>query len=183
MVNHPNRLNTFKMKQVLHIALFFVFSLAFVSTADAQSKFAYTNSAALLAEMPDVKRADTKLEALKKQLQKKGQQMLDDLRNKYADLQKRYENGLLSKVQAEQEAQKLAEEEQKLAKYEQDMYNQLASKREELIKPILEKVQTAIDDVAKEKGYSYVFDTNTMILLYAKPEDDITPAVKVKLGM
>ncbi|MGB1216685.1 MAG: OmpH family outer membrane protein [Saprospiraceae bacterium] len=162
---------------------FLVLVLVACVSFTAEAQFGYTNSQAILLEMPKVKSADAKLEALQKQLQKKGQQMLESYQAKGADLQARYEKGELSQVKADAEMKTLEAEKQKIMKYEVDMGNQLASKREELIKPILEEVQAAIDKVAEEKGYQYIFDTGSGVLLYAKPDDDITPAVKAKLGM
>ncbi len=170
------------MTKIIRYSIMWLLVATFAFTAQAQ-KFGYTNSQAILMEMPDVQRADAKLEALQKQLQKKGQQMLEDYQTKRADLERRYQEGTLSQVQADAEMKTMMAEEQKIMKYEQDMMAQLASKREELIKPILENVQKAIDDVAAEQGFQYIFDTSTGVLLYAKPEDDITPAVKTKLGM
>ncbi len=170
------------MKNIFQYGLIITIFMSLALTTSAQ-KFGYTNSQAILLEMPDVKRADAKLEALQKQLQKKGQQMLEEYQKKGADLDRRYKAGELSQIQAEAEMTKLREEEQRIMKYEQDMMAQLATKREELIKPILDNVQKAIDDVAAEQGYQYVFDTSTGVLLYAKPEDDITGKVKTKLGV
>ncbi len=170
------------MTKMIRYSFMVALMACFAFTAQAQ-KFGYTNSQGILMEMPDVKRADAKLEALQTQLQKKGQQMLETYQTKRADLDKRYQAGELSQKQAEAEMQGLAEEEKKIMKYEQDMMSQLASKREELIKPILDRIQTAIDDVAKEQGYQYIFDSSTGVLLYAKPSDDITDVIKTKLGM
>jgi outer membrane protein len=50
-----------------------------------------------------------------------------------------------------------------------------------LIAPFEEKVRKAIDEVAKENKYSYIFDTQ--ILLYYDGGDDVTPLVKKKLGI
>ena len=61
------------------------FLLIFTSPAFAQ-KFGYLNSQALLSELPEVKQADANLQALQAQLEKKGQQMVSELENKYKDL-------------------------------------------------------------------------------------------------
>ncbi len=170
------------MNSIYRIGLILVMAVCTFGSVHAQ-KFGYTNSQAILLQMPDVKQADSRLETLQAQLQKKGQQMLESLQGKYASLQKRVDDGLISQVDAQKEAEALAKEEQTLMKFEQDMVNQLTTKREELIKPILDKVQGAIDDVAAQNGYQYIFDTSSGVLLYAKPEDDITDRVKAKLGI
>ncbi len=161
------------------LAIALIFCMAF--SAEAQ-KFGYTNSQLILLELPAVKRADADLEAYQQQQQKQFQKMIDAYKVKRTDLEKRYNDGTISKVEAEAELKKLAAEEQELMKHEQNMIANLNQRRQDLIAPILEQVQKAIDAVAEEKGYQYIFDTSTGVLLYAKPEDDITDAVKAKLN-
>jgi outer membrane protein len=57
------------------------------------------------------------------------------------------------------------------------------TKRKELLQPILDKAEKAIKDVAKEKGYDYVFDTSTGAVLVTKDADNLLPLVKTKLGI
>ena len=63
------------------------------------------------------------------------------------------------------------------------MKNKIAAKREELYKPILEKLNKAVRDVSKELGYILVFDTSTNALLYGDESLDVTERVKTKLGI
>jgi outer membrane protein len=57
------------------------------------------------------------------------------------------------------------------------------AKSNELVKPLSDKCRTAIEAVAKEKGYSYVFNSNQTQLIVSPPGDDLTAAVKLKLGL
>ena len=144
------------------------------------------NSTAILSEMPEVKQADANMEALQKQLQKKGQQMVQEYQAKVLSLQKKEQAGELSPKQIEDEAKKLEAEQQKIASYEQDMIKQMTEKRNTLLKPIFDRVETAIQSVAKENGYNYIFDTNAAqgrVILYADENNDVTGLVKSKLGM
>ena len=54
-----------------------------------------------------------------------------------------------------------------------------------LIAPIIEKMQNAIDSVAAEGGYQYIFDASpgNGILLYAEQNLDVTPMVMAKMGI
>jgi outer membrane protein len=56
-------------------------------------------------------------------------------------------------------------------------------KKQELFKPIIDKAEKAIKDVAKEKGYDYVFDLSLGAVLVAKDGDSILALVKAKLGI
>ena len=47
----------------------------------------------------------------------------------------------------------------------------------------IDKAKKAIEDVAKENNYNYVFDSGVGVLLYQRDSDDIMPMVKKKLGL
>lgn len=173
------------MKHAMKAVMIIVLLATIGFSANAQ-KFGYLNSNAILSEMSEVKQADANMEALQKQLQKKGQQMVQEYQVKLQSLQKKEQAGELSPKQIEDEAKKLESEQQKIATYEQDMIKQMTEKRNTLLKPIFDRVEVAIQSVAKENGYNYIFDTNATqgrIILYADPGNDVTTLVKTKLGM
>ncbi len=173
------------MKKVMKAVTLIVLLATIGITAHAQ-KFGYMNSTAILSEMPEVKQADANMEALQKQLQKKGQQMVQDYQTKVQGLQQKEQAGELSPKQIEDEAKKLEAEQQKIASFEQDMMKQIGDKRNTLLKPIFDKVEAAIQSVAKENGYNYIFDTNATqgrVILYADDNNDVTALVRSKLGM
>lgn len=162
-------------------AMLLVF-LSMVSFAQAQ-KFGYVNSQALLAEMSEVKQARSELETLEKQLRAKGQGMLTALQTKYTAVQKQVEQGALSPKQQEEEATKLRAEESQIAQFEQEMMQKIQQKEATLLQPILDRVNTAIKNVAEENGYTFIFDASTQILLYAQENTDVSSLVKTKLGI
>ncbi|MGA1543284.1 MAG: OmpH family outer membrane protein [Saprospiraceae bacterium] len=170
------------MKPLLKITTI-VAVLSFVSTAliGQEVKFGFLNSALILAEMPEVKQADANLEALEKQLQKRGQGMVEKLQQDYAAAQAKMERGELSRIQQEEEAKKLEDRQMEIARYEQEMIQQVQEKRNELLEPIYAKVNEAISSVAKENGYKMIFDAS--VLLYKDDAMDVSNLVKAKLGL
>lgn len=173
------------MKRITQLFILVLVMAATAFTADAQ-KFGYLNSAEILSGMTEVKQADSSMEALQKQLQKKGQQMVQAYQTKLQALQKKEEAGELSPKQIQDEAAKLRTEEEKIGKFQQDMEKQIMEKRNTLLQPIFDKVNSAIKDVAKENGYNYIFDRNTAqgsTILYADETQDVTAMVKTKLGL
>ena len=153
---------------------------AFTGLAQAQ-KFGYVNSHAILAEMPEVKQAEANLEALQKQLEKKGQSEIQKFQQEYMVVQQKAERGELSPKQQEEEAQRLKEKELELSQLEQSFMQQLQEKRSELFEPIYNKVNDAIQAVAKENGYTMIF--NEGVLLYKEDSQDVSDLVKAKLGI
>jgi len=154
-----------------------------IATVGFSQKFGYCNSGALLISIPEVKAADSDLQAFQTQLTKKGQEMMKALQDKVTELDRKEKQGSISPKELEAQGVKLKEEQASISKYEEEVYKKLAEKREELFKPILDKVNQAMADVAKENQFAFVFDQNTQILLYADESLDVTKLVKAKLGI
>lgn len=76
------------MRNIILLAALVLTGVIGGNTLSAQ-KFGYLNSQAILAELPEVKQSEAELEALQKQLQKKGQTMLETLQADYQVMQKR----------------------------------------------------------------------------------------------
>jgi len=150
--------------------------------AQAQ-KFGFLNSAGILSEVPEVKQAESNLKAYQEQLSKQGQQKVEALQAKYTELARKEKQGEIAPKALQEQAEKLKVEEEELAKLEQEMQNQLGQKREALLQPILDKINKAITDVAKEQGFSYIFDSSAGILLYADEASDVSTLVRTKLGL
>lgn len=180
IINYSKRRQ--KMKKLIRNSVFTLSLLGATLMANAQ-KIGYLNSAALLSQMDEVKQADSQLETYQKQLQKQFQTKVEAFQKKYEEVAKKEKAGLLTKAQLEAEAKKMQDEQQSLAAEEQTLAKNVQEKREKELQPILEKVNKVIADVAKEKGYNYVMDSSTPVLLYADESMDLSEAVKAKLGI
>ena len=154
-----------------------------MTTGAFSQKFGFCNSALLLTQLPDVKAADSDLQAFQTQLTKKGQERVKALQDAAAELERKKQQGTISPKDYDTQSAKLEEERQSIAKYEQEVYQKLTQKREELYKPLLDKVNKAMSDVATENGFALVFDASTQILIYAHESLDVTKLVKTKLGI
>ena len=163
-------------------SLFIGLALIAVSSLQAQ-KFGYINSAELLSEVPAVKAADSELETYQAQLVKSGEEMVKKLEAKFQAYSKEAQEGLLSQVQMQKKEEELGIEQQKIQKYELEVQNKILAKREELYKPILDKVKVTIENVGKENGYTMIFDTSTGTILHANDGDNVMSLVKAKMGM
>ena len=67
--------------------------------------------------------------------------------------------------------------------FQQTAQESIQKKKEELYGPILKKAEDAIKDIAKEKAYSYIFDTSLGSVIFAQESDNIMPLVKTRLGI
>lgn len=70
---------------------------------------------------------------------------------------------------------------QDLQTEDQRIQQQLQQRQQELITPINRKAFDAIQSVAKENGYSYIFEKGA--LLVAPPAEDVLPLVAKKLNV
>jgi len=143
----------------------------------------YVDTQAIVQEMPEVKEANANIETFRNQLMKKGKDKLAALQNKYAELEKKQSRGEISPLQLDEQGAKLESEKQELIKFEQESQQNILSKSEKLLKPLRDRIQSAIDQVAAENGYSYIFDYSTGFLLYADQSVDVGNLVRAKLGM
>lgn len=169
-------MKSIKITIVLAVAILCAVSLS-------AQKFGYLNSAELFQEIPEVKEAQANLETYQAQLQKKGQAMLTAYQTEYQTLGQKAQQGELSPKAQEVEAQKLKNKELEISKFQQESEQKIFKKNETLFKPIRDKIQAAIDAVAKENGYAYIFDYSVGVLIYADDSTDVTGLVKAKLGM
>lgn len=168
------------MKKMVKFGGIIAFLVLATLSVEAQ-KFGYVNTAAILNEMPELKQAEANLKSYQTQLQKKGQSMLEDLQQEYQVVQQKVQEGELSPKQQESEAARLKEKETELSKYEQEMMQKIQEKRTTELQPIYDKLNAAIEAVAKENGFQFIFDES--VLLYKEESQDVSDMVKAKLGI
>ncbi|MEM9920372.1 MAG: OmpH family outer membrane protein [Bacteroidota bacterium] len=171
------------MKRLLYLSVFVLAMLSISQSAIAQ-KYGHINAGNLLVQMPATKAADSELEAYQKQLGAAFEKKVNNFRERAGKFLKDAQGGVLPQIEIQKKQAEFAKEEQVLAQEEQDILTKVQKKREELLKPILEKVNAAINKIGKEKGYSMIFDTSVMnTVLFAQDSDDVMALVKAELGL
>lgn len=164
------------------IFLFVLVSILSVTCLKAQ-KFGYVNSSQLLLTLPEVKTADQQLETYQKELITKGEQMVKKFETNYNAYMTKVNSGEFSQIQMQKSEEALSIEQQAIQKYEVEVQNSIAAKKQELYQPILNKVQTKVDEVGKEMGFTFVFDSSIGGILFAREADDLMPILKKRLGV
>lgn len=152
-------------------------------SAQAPPKYGHMNLGNLLESMPETKAANDKLKVFADSLQALDEKMTKAFQEAYSTLEKQYNAGELTPVQAQQRQAELQKQQEDIQKFEQQAQQSVAAKREELLKPILTKVEEAVKAVAAENGYAMIFDTSSGAFLFANEADDVSAQVKKKLGM
>ncbi len=169
------------MKKVL-----FILCICFVFSANAfAQRYAVIDSKYILNKLPDYKDAQQKLD----QFSQMWQQEIDQ---KSADLDKMYKEYDAEKVMLSDELKKKREDEiYNKEKELRDLQRQrfgyqgdLFKKREELIKPIQDKVYNAIQKLAVAKLYDFILDKSEGItVIFADPKLDKSDDVLKELGV
>jgi outer membrane protein len=169
------------MKKLMKIGTLAIALFAFAFTAQAQQQFGYVDAQAILGELPSVKQAEANLEALQAQLEKKLQASIETFQKDVQAFQQKVERGELTRIDQEKQQATLEARQQELAKEEQGMVQQIQDKRSELLEPIYDGLNSAIAEVAKEMGFTFIFDKQ--VLLYSDESQDVSEAVKAKINI
>jgi outer membrane protein len=168
------------MKKLFLSILVIAFST--VAFSQASLKIGHVNSQELLQAMPENDSAQVKLERAAKEAQSQLETMNVELNNKYQDyIAKRDTYSELIKQTKETELQQMN---QRIQQFQSTAEQDLQKQRTDIYKPILDKANNAISEVAKANGFTYIFDISGGVVLYhAENSIDILPLVKQKLGL
>ncbi|WP_143308095.1 OmpH family outer membrane protein [Chitinophaga vietnamensis] len=168
------------MKKYVIIAFVAVSGL-FSVNAMAQSKIAHINAQALVASMPEAKKAETDLQTFAQGLEADGKGLVDEYTKKMKDFDDKAAS--MTDNMKEIKGREIQDAQKRIQDYRDQAEQKVQAKQQELLKPIYDKARKAIEDVAKEKGYAYVIDNSQGLLLVSPAGDDILPLVKAKLGI
>tara|TARA_B110000240_G_scaffold9188_1_gene9959 strand:+ start:117 stop:746 length:630 start_codon:yes stop_codon:yes gene_type:complete len=159
--------------------------VAVLSTQAYAQRFAYVDSDYILSQMPSYKSAQTQIDEQSKKWQ-------EEIDNKFEAIDKFYkqyqaEKVLLTKDMQTKRENEIIEKEREAKKLQNDKFGyegELFKKREELIKPIQDKVYEAINKVAKNNGLDFIFDkSGDMLMLVSNPKYDRSDEVLEELGV
>jgi len=143
----------------------------------AQSKVGHVNSQKLLDTLPSRKDAIEKLKQFEADGMKELQEMQRDLEAAYMKYDQSAAN--MSPVIQKIEQEKIMKKEQALQERQQSLQQEMQVYSQELNKPILDRVQKAVEIVADRKKLNYVIDES--VTLYFKGGTDLTAEVLTEL--
>ena len=169
------------MKKILAALLV---TVCFASAAEAQ-RYAIVDTKYILDKIPDYKEAQKSLDVVSEQWQK-------EIDARQADLDRMYRNFEAEQVMLSDELKKKREDELFVREKEvRDLQRQrfgfegdLFKKRQELVKPIQDKVYTAIQKIAVNRQYDFILDKSEGItVIFADPKLDRSEDVLKELGV
>ncbi len=151
------------------------------ATPHSGLKIGWIISAELLSIMPEKIKADSDLARYARDFQTQLESMMKEYQTKGQDFQAKEKT--MSEAIKEVKMKEIQDLQNRIETVQQSAKEKVNQKQQDLYAPIIEKAEKAINSVAKEKGYDYIFDKAGGILLYGREADNILPYVKAKLGI
>jgi outer membrane protein len=170
------------MRNLIKIITVFLF-VGITATVSAQTpKFGHIDLQALVQLMPERATAETEFLKFQGDLEEIFGEMQKDLQTKMTDFEALGDSA--SEIKRNAKVAEIQDMQQRIQNYQQTANAQLQQKQTELLKPVFDKAEKTIGEVAKEKGLLYVFDIGSKVVLYKSNESvDVLPLVKTKLGL
>jgi outer membrane protein len=169
------------MKKVFGILLFAVLIFTAQDGFAQSLKTGHINRDDIIMSMPDYDSAMKQYNAYGQELTNALELMQVEYNNKLDQYVKDNKN-LTDLVKANKE-QELADMQTRINNFQQQAQVQLQDKQAELLNPIIEKATTAINAVAKDGGFIYIYDIRTLVYVDTVKSTDIAPLVKTRLGI
>lgn len=153
-----------------------------IASAQNVVKLGVVDSEMIVKQMPEAQDADKVMKEMQKNYSDTLQKMQGELEARYQQYQK--QQGMMAADQKQKEEEALKALQQQFLQYREGIYTLLQQKQDELTAPILAKVKTAIEAVAKDQKISIVIDKKNPSVLYSEDQLDITFKVldKIKTG-
>ena len=169
------------MKKILLIACGLLL-IAFVSQAQ---KYAIIDTKYILDKMPEYKSAQAKLDDIAAGWQKEIDSLQSELNKMYKDYDA--EQVMLSDDLRKKREDQLFTKEKDLRDLQRNRFGfegDLFKKRQELIKPVQDKVYNAVQKIATTRGYDFILDKSEGItVIFADPKLDKSDDVLRELGI
>ena len=167
------------MKKIKFLILFFL-----ITNHSLAQKFAYVDTDYILAKIPEYNQAQDKLDNYSKGWQEEIEMTMQKIEKMYRSYQS--EQILLTEEMKSARENLIFAEEKKVQDLQIKYFGpegMLFSKRQELIKPIQDKIYDAIQQVATNNKYSVIFDSSSdLIMLYTNNNLDKSDKVLEIMG-
>lgn len=155
--------------------------LCFISLTTFAQKVGHINTVQLIDSLKEAKAASITLKQYEASLGKTGEEMVKKYQEKIKKYQMDVKSGGLTAIQQKQLESDLGIDQNAISNYRQSAQSSLEKRRQELIQPILDKINKAIQEIGKEENYIFIFD-NSVGILYFKDTEDVSAKLYKKLG-
>jgi outer membrane protein len=166
-----------KIKSLLPVlTAFLFFALGTIPAAAQYGKFGYVDSDKIFKEYKEIIKAQEEFETEYRAWDEEAKDMQEELEELILEFEK--QKLILSEDKKKEREAAIEAKRQALDAYTREIFGpQGAAERKNaaLMQPILDKINEAINQIATEGNYDFIF--NSAALAYAKPEYDITDKI------
>ncbi|MFW5960270.1 MAG: OmpH family outer membrane protein [Chitinivibrionales bacterium] len=165
------------MKKGSIISLILSTILALSFSVSAELKIGYVDSDKILMEYEGAKSAQKQMQDEYQKLEQKAAGMQKDVMELRQQLQK--QSLILSDEKKKEIQEKLVQKESEYKEFLQEnmgQEGQVNKRQQEVFKPIIEKINSILKDIAKKENYDFIFDSR-MGVVWAKQAYDLTDQV------
>ncbi|MCF7804609.1 MAG: OmpH family outer membrane protein [Candidatus Marinimicrobia bacterium] len=170
------------MKRITQAGILLTLSVLMAVPALGQLKIAYVNSDRIMQEYEEAREAQKKMDLEAKQLENKYMSMTSQLDSLQRSFQQ--QQFVMSEERRQQKQQQIQSLQQRIQQFQMENVGpqgQIYAKQEQILGPVLQKINTAIKKVANDGSYDYVLDSVGGNILYAEEKHDITADVLYEL--
>ena len=164
--------------------LFLLIVTLMTSISTYSQKFAYVDSDYILSKMPEFAEAEEKIDDFSKEWQSEIELAYEEVEQMYRDYQS--EQVLLTSEMKTKREESIIEKEKSVQSLQQKYFGNngdLYKKRQDLIKPIQDRIFDAVQQLAASNKYSIIFDASSdLIMLYSNPDLDKSDKVLELMG-
>jgi len=163
------------------LILFLILSGIMSPNLMAQSqKIGFVVSPKIFQELPEALEAQKRLQALEKPLQDSLTAMAQDIQRRIEEFQQK--ETMMNDAAKRAATQEIQDLQRRATEWSDAKRRELMDKQEAVLAPVREKIKKAIESVAREEKYSFVFDKNeSETLIYGDTAHDLTFKVIDKL--
>ena len=167
----------------MKIKKYTILTLALASFALADVKIGYVDSNEIMNNFDEVRQVQADLEKEQRRLESEFNELvfgLDSLKQDY-DRQRL----LMSDTRRNEKENEIANKEKSVQKFQLDKFGpegEIYRIQNELLKPVLAKIDAAIQKVGSERGYDFILDAMSGALLYALDSHNLTEDVMDELA-
>mgnify|MGYP001161014025 CR=1 FL=1 len=169
------------MKHLPKIITLFLLLIPTISFAN--TKIGYVNSNQIMAEFEPVRDIQIELEKEQRKLEIEFNRILENIDSLRQDYER--QRLLMSDDRRQNREQEIMNLERTAQEFQMKKFGpegEISRMQNQKLQPVLTKVQNAIDVIAKERGFDYIFDAMTGSILYALPQYDLTEDVLKELN-
>lgn len=148
----------------------------------AQVKLGYVNPMEIFNVMPEKATAENTLKTASEKYETEFKNLQTAFQKKAEDYDKADKDATTPQAIKDRHMQELQEEYQKIQNFQQTAAQDIQRQQDQLLAPIQQKLQDAIKAVGAEGGYTFIYDTSS-ILYVGTGAEDLTAKVKAKLGI